>query len=80
MKSAWVFAVGAAQIAAAQNMAFQSYPDCTNGLLATNGVCDTKLSPPARAKALVSAMNVQEKLQNLMRYVSPSIPPRLAAS
>lgn len=71
MKSSWVFAVGAVQIAAAQNMAFQSYPDCTNGLLATNGVCDTKLSPPARAKALVSAMNVQEKLQNLMRYVCP---------
>ena len=72
MKSAMVFALGAAQLAASQNMAFQSYPDCKTGLLATNGVCDTKLSPPERAKALVSAMNVQEKLQNLMRYVSPS--------
>ncbi len=45
------------------------YPDCVNGPLATNTVCDTTASPPVRAAALVKAMNIGEKLSNLVEYV-----------
>lgn len=54
-------------LAAAQNAAFQSFPDCENGLLAKNKICDRTLSPPARAAALVAALNSDEKLQNIIR-------------
>jgi beta-D-xylosidase 4 len=59
--------LGAAGLAVAQNAAFQSYPDCKNGLLAKNKVCDTTLSPPERAAALVAALTNEEKLVNIMR-------------
>jgi beta-D-xylosidase 4 len=49
-------------------MGFQ-YPDCVNGPLASNTVCDMKASPPDRAAALVKAMNITEKLANLVEYV-----------
>ncbi|KAB5578731.1 glycoside hydrolase superfamily, partial [Coniochaeta sp. 2T2.1] len=42
------------------------YPDCTNGPLAKTAVCDPKASPPDRAAALVKAMNISEKLVNLV--------------
>ncbi|KAK4041437.1 putative exo-1,4-beta-xylosidase bxlB [Parachaetomium inaequale] len=42
------------------------YPDCVKGPLANNTVCDTKASPPDRAAALVKAMKVAEKLENLV--------------
>ncbi|KAH8905815.1 glycoside hydrolase family 3 protein [Coniochaeta sp. PMI_546] len=42
------------------------YPDCTNGPLAKTVVCDPKASPPDRAAALVKAMNISEKLVNLV--------------
>ncbi|KAK3309888.1 glycoside hydrolase superfamily [Chaetomium strumarium] len=42
------------------------YPDCTNGPLANNTVCDTKASPSDRAAALVKAMKIDEKLVNLV--------------
>ncbi|KAK4446092.1 glycosyl hydrolase family 3 N-terminal domain-containing protein [Podospora aff. communis PSN243] len=58
--------LGAAGVAVAQNAAFQSYPDCKNGLLAKNKVCDVTLSPPERAAALVAAMTNEEKLQNII--------------
>ncbi|KAK4167225.1 family 3 putative glycoside hydrolase [Cladorrhinum sp. PSN259] len=45
--------------------AFQ-YPDCVNGPLAQNTVCNTKASPSERALALVKAMNISEKLVNLV--------------
>lgn len=48
--------------------ALQTYPDCNNGLLAQNKVCDSTLSPAQRAAALVAAMTNDEKLQNLVRY------------
>lgn len=48
------------------------YPDCVNGPLSTNPVCDPTASPPVRAAALVKAMNITEKLANLVEY---SIPP-----
>jgi beta-D-xylosidase 4 len=43
------------------------YPDCANGPLKSNRVCDTSASPKARAAALVAAMNNNEKLANLIK-------------
>jgi beta-D-xylosidase 4 len=42
------------------------YPDCTHGPLAKTVVCDPNASPPDRAAALVKAMNISEKLVNLV--------------
>jgi xylan 1,4-beta-xylosidase len=61
--------LAAVGVVSAQNQAFQTYPDCENGLLAKNGVCDATLSPPQRAAALVAALTNEEKLQNIIRYV-----------
>jgi beta-D-xylosidase 4 len=44
-------------------------PDCVNGPLATNKVCDATAEPEERAAALVAAMTSDEKLHNLVRYV-----------
>lgn len=46
------------------------YPDCTNGPLAKSVVCDPKAPPPDRAAALVKAMNISEKLVNLVESVT----------
>jgi beta-D-xylosidase 4 len=46
-----------------------TYPDCINGPLANTTVCDPKAPPPERAAALVKAMNISEKLVNLVEYV-----------
>jgi len=46
-----------------------TYPDCVNGPLKNNLVCDTKTAPEARAAALVAAMNNNEKLANLIKCV-----------
>lgn len=46
------------------------YPDCANGPLANTTVCDPKASPPDRAAALVKAMNISEKLVNLVEYAN----------
>lgn len=45
------------------------FPDCVNGPLATNTVCNMNASPSERAAALVKAMNISEKLVNLVEYV-----------
>ena len=45
-------------------------PDCTNGPLKSNKICDTSATPAERAAALVAAMTQQEKLANLVRYAS----------
>ncbi|SPO00072.1 related to xylan 1,4-beta-xylosidase [Cephalotrichum gorgonifer] len=45
----------------AQNGAF---PNCAQGPLASNGVCDTSLDPWTRAMALVEAMTLEEKIAN----------------
>lgn len=42
-------------------------PDCVNGPLKSNKICDVKATPDERAAALVSAMNQDEKLANLVR-------------
>ncbi|OAL02507.1 glycoside hydrolase, partial [Phaeosphaeriaceae sp. SRC1lsM3a] len=43
-------------------------PDCSNGPLKGNKICDRTASPSERAAALVKAMTISEKLDNLMRY------------
>jgi beta-D-xylosidase 4 len=44
-------------------------PDCTSGPLKSNKICNASASPFDRASALVAAMQTQEKLDNLVRYV-----------
>jgi len=44
------------------------YPDC-EGRLQNNTVCDTTVSPPKRAAALVAAMTLEEKQGNFVEYV-----------
>lgn len=43
-------------------------PDCKNGPLKGNKICDLSATPAERAAALVAAMQTSEKLDNLMRY------------
>lgn len=47
-----------------------SYPDCTNGRLKSNQVCNASAPADARATALVEAMSNSEKLVNLVKFVS----------
>ncbi|KAF7593193.1 hypothetical protein BBP40_011823 [Aspergillus hancockii] len=49
------------------------FPDCTSGSLSENAVCDTSSDPISRAKALVTAMTLEEKINNT-RYNSPGVP------
>ena len=63
MKVSYTLGIGLAASTAAQ----YTYPDCVNGQLASNGVCDTDLPRAERAAALVASMNVTEKLGNLVR-------------
>ena len=49
------------------------FPDCQNGPLASNGVCDTKASPAERAQALVKAFTTEEKF-HLVGNTSPGVP------
>jgi hypothetical protein len=44
-------------------------PDCINGPLASNKICDVNADATERAAALVAAMRPEEKLRNLVRYV-----------
>jgi beta-D-xylosidase 4 len=48
------------------------FPDCVNGpkLLTTNLVCNTSAAPADRAKAIVAAMNITEKIANMIEYLS----------
>lgn len=46
------------------------YPNCVDGPLSTNLVCDQKAAPADRAAALVNAMNITEKLDNLLKYLT----------
>lgn len=42
-------------------------PDCTKPPLNSNKICDRKAAPRARATAFVEAMQIDEKLANLVR-------------
>lgn len=56
----------------AQN-ASSHYPSCTTPPLSTNPICDESLDPATRAAGLVAAMNISEKLINLVDH-APGIP------
>ena len=45
------------------------FPDCINGPLASNLVCNPRASPAERAAALVAALQTDEKLVNLVECV-----------
>ena len=42
------------------------YPDCVNGPLRNNTVCNRNATPTERAAALVAAMRIEEKLVNFV--------------
>jgi hypothetical protein len=54
-------------VAATGAQARFQYPDCTAEPLASNPICDKSLSRAERAAGLIEAMNVQEKLGNIIR-------------
>jgi len=41
------------------------FPDCINGPLKSNGVCDMTLDATARAQALIAELTSDEKISNL---------------
>ncbi|KAL2255872.1 hypothetical protein VTK26DRAFT_2558 [Humicola hyalothermophila] len=49
------------------------FPDCENGPLRSNQVCNTTAAPEVRAAALVAAMTISEKLANLINN-APGVP------
>jgi beta-D-xylosidase 4 len=49
------------------------FPDCNNGPLKSNAVCDTSKSSVDRATALVNEMTLDEKL-NSTGNVNPGVP------
>jgi len=51
----------------------RGYPNCVNGLLANNTVCNTSADPLARATALINAFTTAEKLGN-MGSEAPGVP------
>ena len=51
----------------------RGYPDCVNGPLANNTVCNTSADPLARATALINAFTTAEKLGN-MGSEAPGVP------
>ncbi|KAL4874572.1 glycoside hydrolase superfamily [Aspergillus karnatakaensis] len=40
------------------------FPDCTSGPLSELAICDVSLDPVTRAKSLVAALNLEEKINN----------------
>ncbi|KAL5383446.1 hypothetical protein DPSP01_005845 [Paraphaeosphaeria sporulosa] len=57
-----------AVLALGQLASSDRYPDCVNGPLAGNDVCNMELDPSERAKALVAAMTIEEKLANMVDH------------
>lgn len=58
----------------AQETPFRTtFPDCLDGPLSSNTVCDQNATPAQRASALVEAMTTEEKLENLVRCVRSSL-------
>jgi beta-D-xylosidase 4 len=50
-----------------------SFPDCINGPLKNNTICDTTKDPATRAKAVVALFTVQELIANTVN-LSPGVP------
>lgn len=49
------------------------FPDCASGPLSKLAICDTSRDPIARARSLVAAMTLEEKINNT-RFDSPGLP------
>ncbi|SPO01877.1 related to xylan 1,4-beta-xylosidase [Cephalotrichum gorgonifer] len=64
--SALVSVLAAGSVVAQERPPRTTFPDCVDGSLASNAICDQSASPAARASALIGLMNTEEKLQNLV--------------
>lgn len=42
-----------------------AFPDCVNGPLKNNSICDASLSPRERVNGLLEALNIEEKIANV---------------
>lgn len=62
-------ALGLVPLVYSQTASTTHYPDCVNGPLVNNLVCDPSAPERARAAALVEAMNITERLAQLVEYV-----------
>ncbi|KAF2172247.1 glycoside hydrolase family 3 protein [Zasmidium cellare ATCC 36951] len=51
----------------------RGFPDCENGPLRNNSVCDTSADPLSRATALIAAFTLEEKLNNT-GSTAPGVP------
>ncbi|KAK4545522.1 hypothetical protein LTR36_002872 [Oleoguttula mirabilis] len=58
---------------AASQLAGRGFPDCINGPLKNNTVCDLSADPLDRATALINAFTLEEKLNNT-GSTSPGVP------
>ncbi|ORY59062.1 beta-glucosidase [Pseudomassariella vexata] len=67
------FAITLGFLATGASASGHLFPDCVNGPLASNTVCDTTASIVDRAKALVAAFTTEEKFQ-LVGSTSPGVP------
>jgi beta-D-xylosidase 4 len=68
MARLWYLTLVGPTLILAQNVSTGRYPSCTSGPLRDNAVCDESLEPDARAAGLVAAMNISEKLVNLVDH------------
>ncbi|PMD13033.1 glycoside hydrolase family 3 protein [Hyaloscypha hepaticicola] len=66
------FAIGFGLVALA-GLVTADFPDCVNGPLANNTVCNVKADPYTRATALVSLFTFDEKISNTQNS-SPGVP------
>jgi xylan 1,4-beta-xylosidase len=66
MVSSILFTLAFAALTSTYVMGLGEFPDCANGPLAKNLVCDSTAAPGARAAALVAIMTVEEKMANLV--------------
>ncbi|KAL0959068.1 hypothetical protein HGRIS_014368 [Hohenbuehelia grisea] len=74
MPRLFIKAIFASLLSVAVNAQFNfSFPDCANGPLKSNAVCDTTRSPAERAKALISLFTVDELIANTVN-TSPGVP------
>jgi len=73
MAALWKGLLFSALVPVAVAVAAAEFPDCKNGPLANNTVCDTSASVTERAKALVAVLAIDEKF-NLTGNTSPGVP------
>jgi beta-D-xylosidase 4 len=62
MAAHFVIAVAVSYLA---NSVAADFPDCVNGPLKSNGVCDARLDAVSRAHALIAEFTSDEKIANL---------------